>query len=175
MSDGAFSTERSVSSMAPKGDALKFSLFAAMCLTSFLAQVAPAQTFPSSFAYVLQADQLAKSKAGAVKQLAACERDWIVLDAAFGGEVAWDRADIAAIRAGRRGRKVIAYISIGEAEDYRAYWHREWVAGGKRTAEAPPWLGTENPQWKGNYRVQYWQPEWQKLICASVDRDGSGL
>ena len=123
-----------------------------------------AQSPPTSFAYVLQADSLAKSKAEAVAKLAACGRDWIVLDATFSTEEPWTAADLAAIRAGKVGRKVIAYLSIGEAEDYRAYWQAAW----KTTP--PAFLLGENPEWKGNFRVKYWQSAWQKLILADVDK-----
>lgn len=64
---------------------------------------------------------------------------------------------------------MIAYISIGEAEEYRRYWLKEWGGKGKLSAVAPSWLGVENPEWKGNYRVKYWQPEWQKLMLAAID------
>ena len=83
--------------------------------------ISHAQSAPASFAYVLQADALAKSKAEAVATLAACGRDWIVLDARFSTDEPWTEKDLSAIRAGKAGRKVIAYLSIGEAEDYRAY------------------------------------------------------
>lgn len=128
-----------------------------------------AQAVPGSFAYVLQADADGRTRAAAVAQLAACGRDWIVLDAAFGGGTTWPRADLDAIRAGQAGRKVVAYISIGEAEDYRPYWRKEWGGQGKLTAAAPAWLGVENPEWQGNYRVKYWQADWQALILAAVD------
>ena len=97
-------------------------------------------------------------------KLAACGRHWIVLDASFSTDESWTAADLAAIRAIRAGRKVIAYLSIGEAENYRAYWQSSW-----RT-NAPAFLLGENPEWKGNYRVKYWQPAWQKIILAEVDR-----
>jgi len=134
------------------------------------AQFATAESPPASFAYILQADSFAKAKPVAVEQLAASGRDWIVLDAVFGGDTPWERADLDAIRSGgHAGRKVIAYISIGEAEDYRPYWRKEWVRNGKRTAVAPAWLDLENPEWKGNYRVKYWNAEWQKLRLAAID------
>src|ERR1041385_7969696 len=127
---------------------------------------------PTSFAYVLQADALAKSRDAAVAKLGACGRDWIVLDAAFSGDERWTSADLAAIRAGRAGRKVIAYLSIGEAENYREYWRREWDANrdGKPDAGAPVFLLEENPEWKGNYRVKYWRADWQEVILAEVER-----
>jgi len=64
---------------------------------------------------------------------------------------------------------VVAYLSIGEAEDYRPYWQLEWVSSGKRTAAAPVWLGIENPEWKGNYQVEYWNADWQKLVLPAID------
>jgi len=136
-------------------------LFLLLTVSSFISQ---AQSTPCSFAYVLQADALAKSKADAVTRLAACGRDWIVLDASFSSDEPWTAADLAAIRAGRAGRKVIAYLSIGEAEAYRVYWQSSW------STNPPTFLLGENPEWKGNYRVKYWQTNWQKIILADEDK-----
>jgi cysteinyl-tRNA synthetase len=132
-------------------------------------RAALAQSPPTSFAYVLQADALARSQANAVELLGACGRDWMVLDAAFAAGSLWTRADLDTMRARRPGRKIIAYISIGEAEDYRPYWRSAWISKGQPTAAAPSWLLGENPEWKGNYRVKYWQAGWQALILASVE------
>ena len=56
---------------------------------------------------------------------------------------------------------MIAYLSIGEAEDYRYYWQPEWK-------ENPPaWLLDENPNWPGNHKVYYWDPEWQAIIYGN--------
>ena len=117
-----------------------------------------------SLAYVLQADSLAKKKPAAVARLAECGREWIVLDAAFSSEEPWTRADLDAIRAGHSARQVIAYLSIGEAEDYRPYWRKEWLRDAR-----PAFLGAVNPEWKGNYRVKYWIADWQRIILAAVD------
>jgi cysteinyl-tRNA synthetase len=134
-----------------------------------LAHFARAESTPASFTYILQADSFAKTKSAAVAQLKESARDWIVLDAAFAGDTPWEQADLDAIRSGKAGRQVVAYISIGEAEDYRPYWRTEWVSNGQRTAAAPAWLGIENPEWKGNYQVKYWNAEWQKLMLAAID------
>ena len=134
-----------------------------------LARIVNAETPPASFAYILQADAFAKAKPQAVERLATCGREWIVLDAQFSSDSPWTHADLDAIRHGLSGRKVIAYISIGEAEDYRPYWRKEWGRKGKLTAAAPAWLGAENPEWKGNYRVRYWNAEWQQIMLAAVD------
>lgn len=124
---------------------------------------------PGSFAYVLQADAFAKNKATTIQRLAATDRDWIVLDVNFSGNEAWTAADLDTIRHARPGRKMICYLSIGEAEDYRPYWQDKWVSNGQLTAAAPPWLAAENPDWPGNYKVKYWAPGWQKIMLHALD------
>jgi len=71
---------------------------------------------------------------------------------------------ITALRAGGCGRRVVAYLSIGEAEDYRFYWQAGWRPGN------PSWITARNTRWKGNYLVQFWTPEWQALVRQYVDR-----
>ncbi len=58
------------------------------------------------------------------------------------------------------GMTVIAYFSIGEAEDYRFYWNTTW------NANPPAWLGAENPDWQGNYKVRYWNEDWRKILMG---------
>ena len=63
-------------------------------------------------------------------------------------------------------RFVIAYISIGEAENYRYYWgDRTWNDQRNRT----PLIEKENPEWPGNLSVKYWEQEWQNLILNDAD------
>ena len=143
--------------------------FRTTVLTFMLAHFAHAGSNPVSFAYILQADSFAKTKPAVVAKLKESGRDWIVLDANFAGDTPWKQTDLDAIRIGKAGRKVVAYLSIGEAEDYRPYWQSEWVSNGKRTAAAPVWLGIENLDWKGNYQVKYWNADWQKLMLAAID------
>jgi cysteinyl-tRNA synthetase len=138
-------------------------------LAFMLAHFASAESNPASFAYILQADSFAKTKPAAVAKLKESGRDWIVLDATFAGDTPWEQTDLDTIRSGKAGRKVVAYFSIGEAEDYRSYWQSDWVSHGKRTAAAPVWLGIENPEWKGNYQVKYWNADWQKLVLPAID------
>jgi cysteinyl-tRNA synthetase, unknown class len=58
-------------------------------------------------------------------------------------------------------RLLLAYFSIGEAENYRYYWQENWL---KRR---PEWLEPENPSWPGNYLVQYWHREWQAILFGN--------
>lgn len=80
---------------------------------------------------------------------------------------AFSAEDVATM--GRDGeRPVLAYLSIGEAEDYRYYWDPEWDDDGDGEPDpgAPTWLGPSNPEWEGNYKVRYWDPEWQEVLLG---------
>jgi cysteinyl-tRNA synthetase len=59
---------------------------------------------------------------------------------------------------------VLAYMSIGEAEDYRWYWAQNEQNGARE------WLGRENKRWRGNYAVRFWHPQWQAIILDYADR-----
>lgn len=55
-------------------------------------------------------------------------------------------------------RIILAYLSIGEAEDYRFYWDKNW------DKSKPDWIVDENSYWQGNYIVKYWATEWKNII-----------
>lgn len=56
-----------------------------------------------------------------------------------------------------------AYASIGEAEDYRAYWlENDW------DAHPPSFLLGENSFWEGNFAIEFWNPEWQQTTILRV-------
>jgi cysteinyl-tRNA synthetase len=97
---------------------------------------------------------------------AATDFDLLVIDP-LANDWAVSPDDLTPLRRKASGgrRLVLCYLSIGEAEDYRPYWRKEW----KKTP--PPFLGPENPDWKGNYAVRYWDPGWQSLIAG---KDGLG-
>lgn len=66
----------------------------------------------------------------------------------------------------------LAYLCIGEAEDYRLYWQEAWDSDrdGLPDSSAPTWLGRVNPEWEGNYKVRYWDPSWQEIVLVCLDR-----
>jgi cysteinyl-tRNA synthetase, unknown class len=96
--------------------------------------------------------------------LAATRYDIILIDYFYNGEE-FTRNEISLLKTKNNGgsRLVIAYLSIGEAEDYRYYWKDEWKS------DPPSWMKEENPDWEGNYKVEYWDPGWQDIIYGSSD------
>jgi cysteinyl-tRNA synthetase len=88
----------------------------------------------------------------------------IVMDYSANGEESdkWTPQQIQAVK--NSGKIAIAYISIGEAENYRYYWKSEWETN------PPAWLGKENPEWEGNYKVRFWDKDWQAIIFNYIDK-----
>ena len=65
---------------------------------------------------------------------------------------------IARLKAKQPARLVLAYIDIGEAEEWRSYWQAGWKIG------SPEWIVADDPDgWEGNYPVAYWQDDWQEI------------
>ncbi len=112
--------------------------------------------------YVLQPDADADLAA-----LVASDFDLLVIDySSDGGESGeFTAAEIAALKAS--GKVVIAYLSIGEAETFRYYWDPAWNDQGAGDPDAPAWLGPFNPDFPDNFKVRYWDPDWQTILFGS--------
>ena len=126
------------------------------------------------YAYVLQDDPVLDLDA-----IGESAFDLVIIDYSEDGseEGEWSREDVEALRDSPGGAKIVlAYMSIGEAEDYRFYFDAAWVTPDPEvapdgpfelTAEAPPFLAPPNPDWPGNYKVRYWDAQWQEIIVSN--------
>jgi cysteinyl-tRNA synthetase len=114
-----------------------------------------------NFLYLINPDQYT-SKTALLADVAQTNYDVIIMDAYF-DEWPFTPEDLNTIRTKADGgqRLLIAYMSIGEAEDYRPYWNTTW------SASPPSWLNAANPEWPGNYKVNYWETEWQNIIYGN--------
>lgn len=94
-----------------------------------------------------------------IEELRSSTYDVIVLDVEDDTRKPWQPRVIESLRVrDDKPRVVLAYLSVGEAENYRAYWQPEW------SRRRPAWLGRENPSWRGNFAVKYWMPEWHQML-----------
>lgn len=117
-----------------------------------------------NFLYLLNPENFA-SKQHFINDLSQTNYDIIIMDLFFVNQLAFTAQEIDSLKIKRNGSKrlVIAYMSIGEAEDYRYYWNNDWYTN------PPEWLAGENPDWPGNYVVKYWMPGWQQIIFGNPD------
>ncbi|RZJ61639.1 MAG: hypothetical protein EOO45_23125 [Flavobacterium sp.] len=104
------------------------------------------------------------SKQAFINAVTATNYDLVIIDL-FANEQMLTAADVAQLKNKANGGKrlVICYMSIGEAEDYRYYWNSSW------NADKPDWIAAENPDWPGNYKVKYWNSDWQGIIYRNND------
>jgi cysteinyl-tRNA synthetase, unknown class len=120
---------------------------------------------------------------GAVEALAASAYDMLVLEPGNNfSEWPYDTASMVralAITPDGRDRILLAYIDVGQAEDYRDYWAANWRAPTLGRPGSPDFIVTADPDgWSGNYPVAYWDPAWQELwlgpqgIVADLARFG---
>lgn len=71
------------------------------------------------------------------------------------------REALVQLKSERPDRIVLAYIDIGEAEEWRYYWQKGWKIG------SPNWIVADDPDgWEGNYPVAYWHGDWKKIWLA---------
>lgn len=128
--------------------------------TDFITNLSEAK----NFLYLINPDNNYPAKSDFLSALALTDYDIIIMDAFFDG-IEYSHEEISDLKTKYNGgsRLVIAYMSIGEAEDYRYYWKPEW------SSSPPDWLGAENPDWPGNYKVWYWEKEWQDIIVNGQD------
>ena len=98
-----------------------------------------------------------------ISALSPTEYDLFVVDLFAEDGTALTSAEVTALQVKPSGerRLVIAYMSIGEAEEYRYYWNDLTGSG------LPPWILEENPDWDGNYKVEYWDPEWKAILFGT--------
>lgn len=71
---------------------------------------------------------------------------------------------------------IIAYIDIGEAEDWRWYWtwSTEWDCIPPIPDDWPDYILICDPDgWSGNYPIAYWDPRWKDIVIYGENQDSS--
>jgi cysteinyl-tRNA synthetase len=56
------------------------------------------------------------------------------------------------------GKTLLAYLSIGLANDYRSYWLPSW------NTSPPSFILGADKNWPGAYYVAFWSPDWQQIV-----------
>jgi endo-alpha-1,4-polygalactosaminidase (GH114 family) len=96
-----------------------------------------------------------------VDEIVASTYDMVVLDFVPSEEnnTGYPMADVVRrLHDAAHPKLVVAYIDVGQAEDYRSYWQPGWEIG------HPEWIVAGDPDgWEGNYPVAYWYDEYQEV------------
>ena len=135
--------------------------------------------------YLCQLENL--DKPGAVDRLAQSGYDMLIVEPTFNIKSTRNfdaRAMVKSLHDVKPGRIVLAYLNVGEAEDFRSYWGSEWHAtDGKspmpRGFSSPPTpMATTTPSWcdtggpdgriSSSARARYWTNLWPMDSTASI-------
>ncbi|MCP4218326.1 MAG: hypothetical protein GY765_27060 [bacterium] len=117
---------------------------------------------------------------GAIAVLANSRYDMVVIDPTVTTSPDFDAAGmVSQIKASKANdgvhrKLVIAYIDIGQAEEWRWYWNGQTTyeeQGECNSSFIPqiqtwaPWVVACDPDgWAGNYPVAFWDPGWQDVV-----------
>ena len=66
-------------------------------------------------------------------------------------------------------RLVFATVNIGTAASYRFYWKANWREG------SPAWIKAPVRDDPDRYHVEFWRPEWQRIIYGDTKSYVYGL
>ena len=115
-----------------------------------------------NFLYLINPENY-DSKDDFINAITSTNYDLLIMDLFFHDGTEFTQSEIIQLKNKANGgtRLLICYMSIGEAEYYRYYWQSEW------DSNPPGWLDEENPNWAGNYKVKYWDSEWQAIIFGN--------
>jgi cysteinyl-tRNA synthetase len=115
-----------------------------------------------NFLYLLNVENYS-SKSDFITAVTATNYDLLIMDFFFKDGTEFTGAEISQLKNKANGGKrlVVSYMSIGEAENYRYYWQTAW------DSNLPSWMAAENPDWPGNFKVRYWETEWQNIIFGN--------
>jgi len=85
--------------------------------------------------------------------------DIVVVDV-FHGRKPFTRRAVETMRYKNLGarRMVLARMDVGTAANYRYYWQANWQSG------SPRWITAPYPTDPDRFFVEYWRPEWHKVI-----------
>ncbi|PLX00794.1 MAG: hypothetical protein C0593_00115 [Marinilabiliales bacterium] len=113
----------------------------------------------SNFLYLLNMENY-ETKEEYIEAIEGTNYDLLITDLFFHDGTSFTQEEVARLRNKENGgtRILLCYLSIGEAEDYRYYWHPDW------NSSRPEWMSQENPFWEGNYHIQYWNESWKDII-----------
>jgi cysteinyl-tRNA synthetase len=123
---------------------------------------------------------------GAVDEIVSSAYDMVVIEptctvVSYGKTSSFDTADVVSRIKESKGhdgtsRKLaLAYVNIGEAEDWRWYWSwsKDWPSGTARPSDWPSYILKKDPDgWTGDYPVAYWNSTWKNVVIYGVENSG---
>ena len=99
-----------------------------------------------------------------LKAIAETNFDVVIMDLFFHTKP-FTPEEIAQLQTKANGGKrlVLCYLNVGSAENFRYYWNGNWIIGD------PSWIKKKYEGYDDEFYVEFWNPEWQKIIYGNND------
>lgn len=119
-----------------------------------------------NFLYLINADDY-DTKKELIEKIADTNYDLVLIDLYY-LSFPYSKTDLEKLKMKKNGGKrlVICYLNVGAAENWREYWQSDWKKGN------PKWLKKSYKGYDNEIYVEFWDPNWQKIIYGN---DGSYL
>jgi len=126
-----------------------------------------------SWAYQLQGLEYE----GAVEKLARLEVDMLVVEPmgtlkdndGFDAKGMLTRLKASGSTDPRYTKLVLAYVDIGQAEEWRTYFRDDWRPPTRFRPRRPDFMVGRDPDgWSGNYPVAFWDERWKEIVIYGV-------
>lgn len=116
-----------------------------------------------NYLYLINSSQY-KQRFYYLKEIAKTNFDVVIIDLFFHTKP-FTPEEIKQLQTKANGGKrlVLAYVSIGSAENFRYYWDGNWIIGD------PKWIKKKYAGYSDEFYVEYWNPEWQKIMYGNKD------
>jgi cysteinyl-tRNA synthetase, unknown class len=113
-----------------------------------------------NFIYLLNSENYS-TKSNYLQAIKNTNYDVVIMDADF-NKIAFTSQEINSLKTKANGGKrlIISYMNIGEAENYRYYWQKDWQANTN-------FISKENIDSKGTFKVKFWKKDWQNILYGN--------
>lgn len=85
----------------------------------------------------------------------------------------WRSEWVVPVASGTRTGGIVGHASSADAGHGRAQLRLTMAEQDRPlhhpTPAAPAWLGAENAEWRGNFAVRFWQPDWKAMVFGNRD------
>ena len=116
----------------------------------------------SNFAYISDSAAFGRADEFALK-MHGTNYDLLIVDV-FHGREPLSKQAVATLKYKKLGarRLVFATVDIGAAASFRYYWKENWGEG------SPIWIKAPVRDDPDSYHVEFWRPEWQRIIAGDT-------
>ena len=117
-----------------------------------------------NFLYLINPENFS-SKTDFINAITSTNYDLLIMDLFFDETTEFTAAEVVQLKSKQTEGSAWLYL-ICQSERLKI----TGITGSQAGKSGDPfWLDDENRDWEGNYKVRYWEPEWEKIIYGNDD------